>query len=342
MKLEKRRKVLSAVLVVIVARARGELTVPFKDEYAHGVVEVGIGSPATHYTLLLDTAAANTWVGADKPYSRTSTSQKTANRVTAIEGSGSFNGQEYWDNISLGGATFEQSIGVAESSKGYHGVDGVLGLGQTQRTRGTLYPDTDVEVPTVPDKLFSTEAVDSATVTIGNGLITFGSSPVEVSNMIYTPVTNSTPADNFWGIDASFAYGNTSLVSTTSGTIDHATTLTLLPTGAYKRFLKLTKAVEDRKTGLPMLDRCTFLRPLNLTLGGNLLEIPVESYRWPAAQNTDIGGDPGRCYLAVGNTGLSAGNGIDFIIGYNTLKHLTVVLDKENSRVGFAKAEIED
>lgn len=46
-------------------------------------VDVGIGSPATTYTLLVDTGSSNTFIGADKEYVQTSTSQDTGNTVVS-------------------------------------------------------------------------------------------------------------------------------------------------------------------------------------------------------------------------------------------------------------------
>ena len=42
---------------------------------------VGVGSPATDYTLLIDTGSSNTWVGAQKKYKKTNTSKDTGKSV---------------------------------------------------------------------------------------------------------------------------------------------------------------------------------------------------------------------------------------------------------------------
>jgi hypothetical protein len=55
---------------------------------------VGVGSPATNYTLLIDTGSSNTWVGAATKYKPTSTSKSTGNKVNVSYGSGSFSGTE--------------------------------------------------------------------------------------------------------------------------------------------------------------------------------------------------------------------------------------------------------
>ena len=46
-------------------------------------VQVGVGSPATTYTLLVDTGSSNTFVGAGQQYVQTSTSQDTGNTVVS-------------------------------------------------------------------------------------------------------------------------------------------------------------------------------------------------------------------------------------------------------------------
>lgn len=58
------------------------------------VAAVGVGSPATTYSLLIDTGSSNTWVGAGKSYVRTSTSVNTGNSVSVSYGSGQFSGTE--------------------------------------------------------------------------------------------------------------------------------------------------------------------------------------------------------------------------------------------------------
>ena len=53
------------------------------NQLTHYTVEVGIGSPATTYTLLVDTGSANTFIGVNKTYVKTSTSKDTGNTVVS-------------------------------------------------------------------------------------------------------------------------------------------------------------------------------------------------------------------------------------------------------------------
>jgi hypothetical protein len=153
--------------------------------------------------LIVDTGSSNTWVGATTPYAKTSTSVNTGEPVEVSYGSGSFSGMicvdmiccdiypyslgtEYTDTVSLGnGLTItKQSIGVAATSTGFTGVDGIVGIGPVDLTEGTLTKETTTTIPTVTQNLYtqgiiseevvgvSFEPTNSEAVT--NGELTFG------------------------------------------------------------------------------------------------------------------------------------------------------------------------
>lgn len=75
-------------------RVRRQSSFPVTNTVVTYVASVGVGSPATTYSLLIDTGSSNTWVGADKSYVQTSTSKSTGNSVSVTYGSGSFSGTE--------------------------------------------------------------------------------------------------------------------------------------------------------------------------------------------------------------------------------------------------------
>lgn len=310
----------------------------FEDMFTHGVITVNVG--AGTYSLLVDTGSSNTWVGAGAPYQPGPNSQDTGETVYVSYGDASFSGEEFTDDVTLDSLTIQgQSIGVASSSNGMNGLDGVLGLGPTGLTQGTT--SGGGEIPTVIDNLFSQGTIAAPLVSIAGNQISYGQPDAStyVGDIIFGPITGTSPANTFWGIDASFTYGSsgTSILPTTAGIIDHSSTLTLLATDSYTTFLKLTGATIDEKASFPVLDSCDQLESIFFGFGGATFEIPVEQYRWPADQNTAIGGDVNKCYLAVGDLGTNTGHGLDFILGYNTLKHFAVVLDTGNSQVGIAK-----
>jgi len=101
-------------------------------------------------------------------------------------GSGDFQGTEFTDTVSLGGGltVTKQSIGVASSSDGFQGVDGILGIGPVDLTQGTLSPATNTLIPTITDNLFSQGVISAHSIGISfnpttqeevvNGEITWG------------------------------------------------------------------------------------------------------------------------------------------------------------------------
>lgn len=58
------------------------------------VANVGVGTPPTSYSLIIDTGSSNTWVGAGKAYKSTSSSVNTLSPVSVTYGSGFFFGTE--------------------------------------------------------------------------------------------------------------------------------------------------------------------------------------------------------------------------------------------------------
>ena len=208
---------------------------------------------------MIDTGSSNTWVGASKSYTKTSTSKDTGNNVVCFYaflpfpsnsksdqsvsyGSGNFSGEEWIDTVTLGsGLVIEnQSIGVASSSTGFTGFDGILGIGPVDRTAGTVSNTTTV--PTVLDNLLSQRTISKEVLGIyyvpasepsSTGEITFGGvdDSVTTSCVNYVPLTTTSPASTFWGINQSISYGGTTILSETAGIVDTGTTLIFIATG---------------------------------------------------------------------------------------------------------------
>ena len=124
------------------------------------------------------------------------------------------------DTVSLSSSLTitNQSIGAASSSKGFENVDGLLGLGPTGLTYGTLTDQPNTKIPTVSDNLLSQGKISSEVVGIsfnpttslsgGNGELTFGGvDPSKYTGSItYTPIISVSPAKSCWSIDQSTRY----------------------------------------------------------------------------------------------------------------------------------------
>ncbi|KZT72870.1 family A1 protease [Daedalea quercina L-15889] len=318
------------------------------------VVSVGVGSPATQYSLLVDTGSSNTWLGANKSYTETSTSKDTGESVSVSYGSGSFSGEEYLDTVTLGdGLTItQQSIGVASSAEGFSGVDGILGVGPVALTEGTL-GDSDETIPTVTDNLLSQGLISTEVLAISfepatsdsdaNGELTFGGtdSSKYTGDITYVSLTSTSPASEYWGIDQSISYGSDTILSSTAGIVDTGTTLVLIASDAYSKYKSAVGGTEDETTGLLRIASSDYdkLSTLNFNIGDTTYGLTANAQIWPRSLNTAIGGSADDIYLVVGDIGSDSGEGLDFINGYAFLERFYSVFDTTNSQIGFAETQ---
>lgn len=314
---------------------------------------VGIGAPPTDYTLLVDTGSSNTWIGASEPYVQTSSSAPTSDSVHVTSGSWSFSGNEFLDTVTLSPTLVipNQSIGVASNSSGFQGLDGVLGLGPVDLTIGTLSPDSSTPVPTVTDNLFSQGTIPdnllslsfepTTTMSVKNGEMTFGGTDSArfTGDITWVPITSTSPSSQYWGIDGSILYGtSTSILTTTAGIFDSGTTLVLIATDAFNRYVSATGAVHDGATGLLSITPAQYdsLQSLFFEIGGATFEFTPNAQIWPRSLNSAIGGSASGIYLVIKDIGTPTGSGLDFILGYTFLERFYTVYDTGNQRVGVA------
>ncbi|KAF8902546.1 aspartic protease [Gymnopilus junonius] len=326
---------------------------PVENQAVSYIASIGVGSPATTYNLIVDTGSSNTWVGAGTEYVETSTSTQTSNSVYVSYGSGSFSGIEYTDTVTIGSSLTitEQSIGVASSSTGFDSVDGILGIGPLDLTEGTLSPDYSSTIPTVTDNLFFQGIISAHSIGISfepsqtgadlNGEITWGGvySSKYTGSITYIPVTSTSPANEYWGINQSIKYGtSTTILSSTAGIVDTGTTLILIATNGFNKYKSATGATLDNNTGLLAISSANFnkLSSLFFTTGGTTFELTANAQIWPRALNNDIGGTASKIYLITSDLGSNSGEGLDFINGQSFLERFYSVFDTANNRVGLA------
>ncbi|KZT04938.1 aspartic peptidase A1 [Laetiporus sulphureus 93-53] len=316
------------------------------------VVKVEIGDPPTTYELLIDTGSSNTWVGAGKQFVPSRTTVPTLNPVSVEYGSGSFQGVEVKDRVTLApGLTIDnQSIGVAIFSQGFDDVDGILGIGPIDLTCGTLFPCIDECIPTVTDNAWLQGLLAFYGVGISfapavsapeeNRELTFGGidSTKYTGTINYVPITSHEPANKFVGVDQSVAYGDTVILEETSGIIDTGTTLILLATDAFNEYKSLTGAEMDNNVEMLKITREQYsqLKSMYFNINGIKYEFTRDAQIWPRSLNSEIGGDADVIYLVVSDNGSPSGSGIDFINGMTWLQRFYMVYDIGNSRVGIA------
>lgn len=207
----------------------------------------------------------------------------------------------------------QQSIGVANTTQGFQGVDGILGIGPAALTYGTVQNTNNV--PTVSDNLKSQNKITTEVIGISynpsnqrstsNGELTFGGTDSSKYSgaITYTPITKTAPARYYWGIDQTVTYGSTSILSSTAGIVDTGTTLILLASDAFARYQKATGGTMDSATGLLKITQAQYnnLQNLNFNVAGQTFSLTPNGQIWPRALNSYIGGSAGNIYLVVGN-----------------------------------------
>ncbi|PIL28711.1 hypothetical protein GSI_08755 [Ganoderma sinense ZZ0214-1] len=243
-----------------------------------------------------------------------------------------------------------EGVGAALISFGFDGVDGILGIGPVDLTEGTT--SSGGEVPTVLDTAFAAGSIDANIIgvsfepttveSVTNGELTFGGVDDSkfTGDIAYVPITSTSPASDYVGIDQSITYGSagTTILASTAGITDTGTTLVLLASDALATYQQITGAVEDNNTGLLKLtaDQFANLESLFFHIGDSTYEFTPNAQIWPRALNTAIGGDADSIYLVTADLGSDSGEGFDFIDGYTFLERFYYVYDVANAQVGFA------
>ncbi|EMD36748.1 hypothetical protein CERSUDRAFT_51190 [Gelatoporia subvermispora B] len=341
--------------------AASVFNVPVINEVVSYVATVGVGTPATDYSLIVDTGSSNTWVGAGKAFEESSSTKSTGQEVAVTYGSGFFIGEQFTDTVTIGSLVIpNQGIGAALISEGFEGVDGILGIGPVDLTEDTLFPDETTTIPTVTDNAFSQGLISAHEVGISfeptttdtstNGELTFGGTDSSkfTGSITLVPITTTSPANEFVGIDQSITYGTagTSILTSTAGIVDTGTTLLLIATDAIDRYVDAVGASSepDEATGLFTISAENFanLESLFFNIGDTSFEFTPNAQIWPRALNTAIGGNDDTIYLVAGDIGSDTGSGLDFINGMVWLERFFFVFNAGSSQAGFATTSFTD
>ncbi|KAJ3837258.1 aspartic proteinase precursor [Lentinula raphanica] len=327
-----------------VERMHDASTLQFNDQLSQQLSPAPMSQMITTDQLIVDTGSSNTWVGATTKYMPSSTSTDTGDRVSVTYGSGEFSGTEYIDEVTLSSSLVitSQSIGVASSSEGFNGTDGILGIGPDDLTEGTVSGVSTV--PTVTDNLFNQGTISEKVVAISfepttseevtNGELTFGGTD---SSKFTGDITYTSKTGNYWGITQTLTYGSTTLQSSLSGIVDTGTTLLYLEENGFNKYIEATGGTYDGETGLYKIITAQFnaLENLVFTIGGTDFVLTANAQIWPRSLNTAIRGNADSIYLVVANIG-DGEPGFDFVDGYVFLERFYSVFDTTNNRVGFA------
>ena len=125
-----------------------------------------------------------------------------------------------------------------------------------------------------------------------NGEITWGGiDPLKLTSLItWTPVTATSPAKFYWGINQSVKYGTTTISSSTAGIVDTGTTLLYLASDAFSKYRSATGATVDNATGLLKITSANFAKLQNLvfTIGGTTFTLTPNAQIWPVRPSLGV------------------------------------------------------
>ncbi|KAG0052558.1 hypothetical protein BGZ83_002436 [Gryganskiella cystojenkinii] len=317
------------------------------------LITVGLGTPAQNVDVIFDTGSSDLWVQSSAYDPSQSSTAKDLGETWQIQyGSGDASGEEYTDIATIGSYTFTQEFGIASTADGFDGISGLVGFGPDDLSPIT---NTGENIPTPVDNLYKNGQISTNSVGVyfkaitdgstqeTNGEVTFGGvdSSKYSGSITYVPVTKTSPASEYWGIDvSSITYGSTKVTSTVHGIVDTGTTLILLSTSAITALYKnISGAKLDNNSGLYTIPsaQVSKLQNITFTIGGVAFTLTPAQYTVPQNQVAYLGGQAGTTYTWIGSLG-DNNAGLAFILGQKFLENYYSVYDTTNKRVGLAKA----
>ncbi|KAG2064579.1 acid protease [Suillus decipiens] len=284
----------------------------------------------------------------------TGSSHNLVNTRVSVEvdyDSGYFTGIEHLDSVTLGsGLTItNQSTGIAYRSSGFgSGVDGILGIGPVDLTKGTLTNSSTqtMTITTVTDDLYKQGTISQDVVsaffepsslqTETKGELTFGGTDATkyTGDIAYTPITTTNPASTFWGSNESIAYDSMTTLSSIA-----VSSILAPPLFQSRLYQSATGAASDKVNSLLTVSSARYntLKNLDFYIGKETYTLIPNAQIWPRSLNSHIHGSSDAIYLVFNDLGTPSGKGSDFINGYTFLRRFYSVFDTANSRIGFAQ-----
>ncbi|GJJ68046.1 hypothetical protein EMPS_00392 [Entomortierella parvispora] len=320
-------------------------------------LSIGLGTPAQNVDLVFDTGSSDLWVMSANYNPSSSSSANDLGETWSVnygtpDDPTSAGGEEYTDVATIGSYSFTQELGVATTSQGMNGLQGIVGFGPDDLSPST---NTGENIPTPVDNLYSSGQIGSDVIGVyfqpitdggsneANGEVTFGGvdSSKYTGSITYVPITSQSPSNEYWGVDcSSISYGSTQLLGATAGIVDTGTTLVLLSSDAVQSlYNSIPGATLDNTTGLYTIpsDQVSSLQDISFTIGGTTFNLTPDQYIVPANLVASQGGSAGTTYTWIGDIGSST-TGQAFILGQKFLENYYSVFDTTNSRVGLATA----
>ncbi|KAG2363305.1 aspartic peptidase domain-containing protein [Suillus spraguei] len=332
------------------------IDVTLDNAYVFSSVTIGVGGHlrTISYRLIVNTASAITWIGANKRYRPFSNTWFPIS-ITYPYSEYFFAGTLCTDTVEItdGNAVDDMTIGGATETRGVAPFDGMLGMGPRSLSRGLIPTQPERTLETVTERLFMQGSISQPlvglffkpsmdSVNLDNGRLVFGDQDpgFNIGNIAYTPRTSRMPASDYWGIDQSIEYGDTEILPLTSGIVDSGMTFIFIASDAYEVYKRVTGAYPDPRTGMLSISLRQYnaLLPLEFHISGQTYKLSPNGQIWPRQLNYMIQGIEDGIYLVIKSLDKPTGHGIDFCLGYAFLQRFYSVFDafSASPRVGFA------
>ncbi|KAG2365451.1 aspartic peptidase domain-containing protein [Suillus spraguei] len=319
--------------------------VPLTNMESNYIVSVQIGYPPITYNLVVDTYSAITWVGAGTTYSSRS-GVDLEKHVAVNYHFGSFLGTIFQDTLTLtNGLTVDwMQIGVASTSRGFN-CDGVLGIGPTVSSLGTLINAPGGTISSVTDYLFQQGAILRPIVgiffqpivkdTVTYGELYFGGAvpDMDIGTIHYTGVIPTPSSSLNWGIQQSITYGPIKLMPLTVGVVECGCTF------LYIAAVQGSNGGVSAANGLIQISIVQYALLMNLefNIGSHKYNLIPSAQIWPRSLNHVVFGNSDDIFLVVRSLPTPTGTGFDFINGYVFVQRFYTVFDARKNRIGFAE-----
>ncbi|KAN0080277.1 Aspartic peptidase domain containing protein [Tylopilus felleus] len=172
------------------------------------------------------------------------------------------------------------------------------------------------------------------------GRLTYGGIDISLyqGELTYFPLTTTSPASQYWGIDlSSCTYGSNTIIPTPpiAGIVDTGDPKILIPDDLFRVYMNaIPRAKFDTKTGLIEIPPSSIqhMQPLHFTIGDREFTLDVDSQLVPEEMYTAWDADAEKCYGVVDSIGHVMGHGIDFVLGIPFMeKYYTYLTQTSNT-----------